>query len=544
MEISFYDKKTQDLINTCEQLSIIGDDKALSYLNKLIKIANKNKDNSLLGFSYFYCANYHYDKGKYEKFHNDLKQAIYYLLRSENYEMLARSYNFFAIDAQSIDSLDVAYSYYASALKFTDADTSPGVAGIIISNIANFYYFIGDFKTARKFIRKGRSLLTKNNKDAFYEHNLLGNYINDGLNSIAMKDIKEAKAIFKKAQKIYEAMEQKHMRDVVLAYKFFEVRLSLLSKNKDNSKQLIKELIEDLKQEEVVYGYMDDIRDFCYDLIKNKSYKEVGKIIDSISDRVYASNYGHAIRILTEIKVEYYDCTKCERKLINTLREQHSLLLQQKIEKDKLYRYSMKLIELVGDLQEEESKVRLENEDLQIQIMTDSLTKIANRYAFDKEIFETFERIYKNNTNLGVEIMDVDGFKVFNDNYGHQVGDVCLAKIGEVLKDISKKEKIFVARYGGDEFVAIYENKTNKEIERIAKKIRDEISKCVIEYKGKKIDHTLSISQGICNSKSRIKTKYWDYLSEADIALYEVKNNRFDNSGILIRKLKSFSGAK
>ena len=97
--------------------------------------------------------------------HQTLKQAIYYLLRSENYEMLARSYNFFAIDAQSIDSLDVAYSYYASALKFTDADTSPSVAGIIISNIANFYYFIGDFKTARKYIRKGRSLLTKNNKD-------------------------------------------------------------------------------------------------------------------------------------------------------------------------------------------------------------------------------------------------------------------------------------------------------------------------------------------------------------------------------------------
>ena len=539
MDIKKYDKNTQELIKECENLYASNNKLLLRQLRQLEGIAKEIEDNGLLGLVYFYYANWYYDYSQFEKFQNSLKQAIHSLLRSNDYELLARSYNFFGINAQINDAYDVAYTYYMNALQFTNEEESPSVTGIVIHNLANFYYEIGDYQIAKKYFHKALKLIKENKDDPLYHRNLIIACLSDGTNSLAMKDLAAAKKTHLIIKKELKNIDINKHRDVYISTLFFETRIALNSKDKTGADEKLKYIINSLNEEAMSFVETNDVVDFCKFLISKNKLDAVGKIISIVSPLILQSDMTHAQRLLTELKIDYYDKINDDKKLEEALRNRHNLLIAQKDEKEKIYKYSMSLISLVADLQEERNAVRLENEHLQIQILMDDLTGIANRYALDQELSQAFERIYKTKETLGIEILDVDDFKNFNDTYGHQAGDFCLSKIGNILKNISKDEGIFCARYGGDEFVLIYEGKSDKEIKNIAKRIDFEVKEGINQINNIKINKQVTVSQGICNDIPRIKSKPWDFLKEADIALYSIKGKR--NSVIPIRKLPEFN---
>ena len=354
-----------------------------------------------------------------------------------------------------------------------------------------------------------------------------------------MKDLAAAKKTHLIIKKELKNIDINKHRDVYISTLFFETRIALNSKDKTGADEKLNYIINSLNEEAMSFVETNDVVDFCKFLISKNKLDAVGKIISIVSPYILQSDMTHAQRLLTELKIDYYDKINDDKKLEEALRNRHNLLIAQKDEKEKIYKYSMSLISLVADLQEERNAVRLENEHLQIQILMDDLTGIANRYALDQELSQAFERIYKTKETLGIEILDVDDFKNFNDTYGHQAGDFCLSKIGNILKNISKDEGIFCARYGGDEFVLIYEGKSDKEIKNIAKRIDFEVKEGINQINNIKINKQVTVSQGICNDIPRIKSKPWDFLKEADIALYSIKGKR--NSVIPIRKLPEFN---
>ena len=143
---------------------------------------------------------------------------------------------------------------------------------------------------------------------------------------------------------------------------------------------------------------------------------------------------------------------------------------------------------------------------------------------------ELFEMANKEQKLLGVEMMDVDYFKEVNDTYGHSKGDELLVSLANVLKKITDN-KIFVARYGGDEFVIFYYDMTDAEIIEKAHLIKESI-KNTSEKMGLK---GVSVSQGIVNHVPRPLNRAWDYLNAADLTLYFVKNHGKDNVRLVHR---------
>lgn len=525
MDYTRYDKKTQQLIKECERLYSAGDVKALSYFRKLENLAKEQKDNGLLGFVYFYVANLYYDESEYEKFLSSLDKGISALLKSNDYQLLARAYNFFAIAAQINNALDVAYSYYTNALQYVDEKEDAAVAGIVIQNIGNFYNEIGDYGQARKYYRKAIRLLQKDKDDPRFHRNLTIAYINDGVNSVLMKDAPQARITLKKINKILLGVDESRMPDLVLSNMFFEARLAMIEGNKDRVEELMPLIMESLKRNEIALLDLDDLPGFCTALIADGQLDKVGEILDVVSPSVMELDIAYSKRLLSGIKIEYYDKIGDEKKLVDNLREQHSILLQQKKEQVAIYKHSMHLINVVSEMQEEEKQVRLENQHLQVQILTDGLTKIPNRYALDQEISAAFERSYKKKKSFGVEILDINDFKGFNDNYGHLEGDKCLEALGEILNIISQDENVFCARYGGDEFVIIYEDKSDEDIKRVTQRISQEMGKGgVTDNIGP--SRPISISAGACNHIPRVGSKPWDYMTAADDALYAVKGKK------------------
>jgi diguanylate cyclase (GGDEF)-like protein/PAS domain S-box-containing protein len=94
-------------------------------------------------------------------------------------------------------------------------------------------------------------------------------------------------------------------------------------------------------------------------------------------------------------------------------------------------------------------------EQLAHMAMIDALTAIANRRAFDERIKQEWRRASRTSAPLSMVLLDVDHFKSFNDNYGHQLGDDCLRAIANTVRQCVKREDDFVARYGGEEIAVV-----------------------------------------------------------------------------------------
>jgi diguanylate cyclase (GGDEF)-like protein len=113
--------------------------------------------------------------------------------------------------------------------------------------------------------------------------------------------------------------------------------------------------------------------------------------------------------------------------------------------------------------------------ELQQMSITDGLTELVNHTHFMNVLFNLeFQRSTRYGTPLSILLMDIDHFKVFNDIFGHQVGDLVLKETARIIRDNTRKVD-HIARYGGEEFVVLLHNTTMKDGMSYAEKIRRKI---------------------------------------------------------------------
>lgn len=111
-------------------------------------------------------------------------------------------------------------------------------------------------------------------------------------------------------------------------------------------------------------------------------------------------------------------------------------------------------------------------EKLAIMATQDSLTGLANRRHFDDKLHEEWRRAERHGTPLSLLMMDVDHFKKFNDQYGHQAGDSCLKAVAKVLASEARRPSDLAARYGGEEFVLLLPSTDEAGCANVAERLR------------------------------------------------------------------------
>lgn len=143
----------------------------------------------------------------------------------------------------------------------------------------------------------------------------------------------------------------------------------------------------------------------------------------------------------------------------------------------------------------------------QKKIYFDSLTKVKNRKYYDEHLAEKCLQ--------AIVVADIDNFKAVNDNYGHECGDVVLAKVAEVLNS-SVRTSDEVVRYGGDEFVLGFTNIKLGALKAMMERVRKTIENIhLAEYPDIKLSMSFGVVYGECLAK--------DMFCEADKCLYEAK---------------------
>ena len=178
-------------------------------------------------------------------------------------------------------------------------------------------------------------------------------------------------------------------------------------------------------------------------------------------------------------------------------------------------------IETLGD---ELAQLKVEMDNLSKVAMTDELTSLNNRRAYEIFSTEQVSLFTLNQIPCCLLMVDIDHFKAFNDTHGHLVGDKVLAFVGFALKQ-SVKGNDFVARYGGEEFVILLPNTEFKDAFTVAENIRERIAarQLTIGKEKKQQLGNITVSIGLANIQPGDDSE--TLLKRADDMLYQAKSS-------------------
>ncbi len=224
--------------------------------------------------------------------------------------------------------------------------------------------------------------------------------------------------------------------------------------------------------------------------------------------------FGHYVNLAVLIliswlasRITFYSyCNSFKSKL---LLENTNLLLEKEIEQNKII--NMKLTKA--------------NFQLKKLALVDELTGIPNRRSFRNYIDIAFEYYVKEKTLLSILLLDIDNFKLLNDNYGHNTGDSILIAVANQISSVVRHSMDFAARWGGEEFIYIAFDIGETEIINIAETIREKILSLKIPHEFSSAGSIVSASIGTCTIEVTEAADISKGIDLADKALYLAKTS-------------------
>ena len=262
----------------------------------------------------------------------------------------------------------------------------------------------------------------------------------------------------------------------------------------------------------------------------NSIYKEEGDLVNIKID------LKHTAQILSDIITELQKFLK-ESYEQASIEEQRITELQKKEDKEDLVAsLLLELLTLVRDLRRENEsflkKVEAQQkviselisklETVEAEANLDPLTSMFNRRSLERALEEFFALCKQSKMSFSLVLIDLDNFKYVNDNYGHHVGDLVLARVAKVLRT-NMRAKDIVGRWGGDEFIAIMPNTDLENAKKVLERIKSQLGKMEILAEGRRFK--VSISAGVVQCGENFQSLL-DMIKEADRLMYMDKKKK------------------
>jgi diguanylate cyclase (GGDEF)-like protein len=164
----------------------------------------------------------------------------------------------------------------------------------------------------------------------------------------------------------------------------------------------------------------------------------------------------------------------------------------------------------------------------------DGLTRLLNRQTFESRVRDAWQRATKEKQAVTVIMVDVDHFKLYNDHYGHQAGDDCLRRVAAAVRSaVAMRLGDFVARYGGEEIIAVLTGRTHDDAHEIAERVVTTVAALEIAHVTSPDHKRVSVSVGAATQLPPFTSSYDAVVRLADSALYSAKRQGRNQSVVL-----------
>jgi diguanylate cyclase (GGDEF)-like protein len=160
-----------------------------------------------------------------------------------------------------------------------------------------------------------------------------------------------------------------------------------------------------------------------------------------------------------------------------------------------------------------------------IKSNADHLTQLANKRGFEQHLETVYLTARRENKPLTLLVIDIDHFKEYNDEYGHQRGDDCLAEVAGIISNIARRHSDWAARIGGEEFAVLLYDTDVIAAKTLAEELQAEVHAAGIPHLGSPMAKQITVSIG--GSSCIPGPEYSEnlLLQDADRRLYAAKNS-------------------
>lgn len=454
-----------------------------------------------------------YDK-KLEEAGILIQNAVHLYKKAGNLERYAMAMNTMGVIYASMGNESMAVDYYLQGLECANANHFDHLLVLFYNNIGSRYQELGEHGTAISYFLQSVNALANARNEENYSTWEMVTYLNLTSSYLALGNYPEAEHYLKFAEPLVGTeAEQSHEFAVLTA----KCSLYWLTGREDYVRAQLDALTEGAKEDKNSSDYLQDMLDVCRLFRWMKEYDRWRQIILIFQAYAAEQNSMYFRLRLAEMWIEYYKETGQEEQYIRACVE-HVECYQnyKKLENEE----RVAAIDIRIKLQEKEMARR----SAELKSNMDELTRLGNRYLLKKDICTAVERAAKKGGQLAIGILDIDCFKQHNDTYGHLHGDECLKTVAEILNTIMKgKGKAY--RFGGDEFVLLFDGGEEQKVKQAAEEIKGVLAQKAIENKNSTVEPVITLSQGYSCFMPYEEEQYSNVLERADKALYEVKQN-------------------
>ena len=525
MDYKQYNEIVQGWIEIVQENCESDAELTLKYCENIIDYGKKTQDDGLVALGYYHEGVVYYVLNDGMHFYESVTNALSYLTKVEEWELMARCYNFLGIFSVNHGNAAIGLDYYLNALQCCKKGNNEAFASTVKINRGVLNIIYGRYDDAIQVLQESLDYYSKHPELARYDDYMICVYENMAKAYLCKGDLIEAKCCF---ENIHTEHGEFLEAEVLLTVLATEAMYYHIAGKDEKCQERIDFIHKELSPNMPIMDMFDDFYDYLKVLLERDCGDEFWKLIDIMEPMVKSLDITNLILKILSMKLQFYRRHKMHAEYLQAAALYYEYCERASVENNTMMNNVLNLRRSLEEVNLQKQEIEQKNVMLQAKSETDALTGLSNRFRLNDYSEKAFQRALENGTSLTVEIMDMDYFKGYNDSFGHQCGDECIQLVASAIKSMEEFGAT-TFRYGGDEFVLIYEGKTQEEIVEYAAELRKRVMSLNIEHPASKVSNIMTISQGFCCDVPVNGNRMWDYLQAADDMLYRVKQRKRNN---------------
>ncbi len=414
-----------------------------------------------------------------------------------------------------------AFDYFLDGMELSQKKNDYLRQGMLYCNIATLYAKLGAYQEALKhfYLEKQcyqqliKAEIQVQNDQSLY----LGLTINIGLTFCSLKNYKLAASILEEVEQEI-AKHEEHLQ----SFYALKAKTYFGLKNLEVGINYASLFLELARGKQDIIDNYDDAIDIFYRLLHSCCWDVAASYLVLLKKTAFTIRAEEYQRKYYDALLQYELQIKEERGFTKNFIKFLAIEEIQEKEFREMKRNHLRDKKMIDSTTQLKKKIMQNLNVIKEQAEKDPLTQLANRYCLNEYCEKHFRLALEKGHSIGVDVLDIDYFKQYNDTFGHLHGDQCLIQVADALREAAGE--YFIARFGGDEFFIVFYDISTKQILEVAKNLQIALKKrCIHQVDGLPYDW-LTVSQGIVNVVPKAGQTMSDLIHSADNALYKGKS--------------------